>query len=103
SLDGKSLGVTGGVKAPCHFHQHGDMLVVPDLSARVTLLDRNNQVIVHLGDGGDNGRDLRTKERSAFIPGKFIAPHGAWFDTAENFFVTEYVEVGRVTKLRKLS
>jgi hypothetical protein len=79
------------------------MLVVPDLSARVTLLDRSNQVILHLGDGGDGWRELRTKERSAFIPGKFICPHGAWFDAAGNIFVAEYVEVGRVTKLRKLA
>ena len=103
SLDGKPLRVTGGVKSPCHFHQSGDMLVVPDLSARVTLLDRSNQVILHLGDGGDGWRELRTKERSAFIPGKFICPHGAWFDAAGNIFVAEYVEVGRVTKLRKLA
>ena len=103
TLYGKPLSVTGGVKSPCHFHQRGDMLVVPDLSARVTLLDRSNQVIIHLGDGGDGVRDLRTKERSSFIPGQFIMPHGAWFDGDGNIFVVEYVEVGRVTKLRKLS
>ena len=103
TLEGKSIRATGGVKSPCHFHQRGEILVIPDLSARVTLLDKNNQVIVHLGDGGDGWRELRTKERSAFIPGKFVCPHGAWFDGEGNIFVAEYVEVGRVTKLRKLS
>jgi hypothetical protein len=62
-----------------------------------------NQVIVHFGDGGDGWRELRTKERSSFISGQFICPHGAWFDSTGNIFVAEYVEVGRVTKLRKLS
>ena len=30
ALTGKPLGITGGVKSPCHFHQRGEMLVVPD-------------------------------------------------------------------------
>jgi hypothetical protein len=42
-------------------------------------------------------------DRSQFEPGKFITPHGAWFDHAGNIFVGEWVEIGRVTKLRKVS
>jgi hypothetical protein len=103
SLDGKHLGIIQGVKQPCHFHRRGEIVVVPDLSARVTLLDRNNNVILHIGDGGEAARPLRTKERSEFIPGKFVCPHSACFDPDGNIFVVEYVEVGRVTKLRKLS
>ena len=37
-----------------------------------------------------------------FRPGKFVSPHGACFDHAGNIFVTEWVEVGRVTKLRRV-
>ena len=47
-------------------------------------------------------RALRTKARDAFVPGKFICPHGACFDHAGNIYVVEWVEVGRVTKLRKV-
>ena len=36
-------------------------------------------------------------------PGKFIHPHDACFDAQGNIFVVEWVEVGRVTKLRKVS
>jgi len=36
------------------------------------------------------------------VPGKFVCPHGACFDHAGNIFVVEWVEVGRVTKLRKV-
>jgi hypothetical protein len=103
TLEGKQLGIVEGVKSPCHFHRHGDLVVVPDLSARVTLMDRNNKVILPLGDGGDGVQGLRTKERDAFIPGRFIAPHSACFDPDGNIFVVEFVEVGRVTKLRRLS
>ena len=40
--------------------------------------------------------------RDEFIPGQFICPHGACFDHDGNIFVVEWVEVGRVTKLRKV-
>jgi hypothetical protein len=40
--------------------------------------------------------------REAFTPGKFVCPHGACFDHLGNIFVVEWVEVGRVTKLRKV-
>ena len=94
--------VTDELRAPCHFHQRGQMLVIPDLESRVTLFDRDNRLIVHLGDGTHyNG--VRDKSRSHFKPGQFVAPHSAIFDHAGNIFVVEWVEVGRVTKLRKLA
>ena len=35
--------------------------------------------------------------------GNFVCPHSACFDHALNMFVVEWVEVGRVRKLRKVS
>jgi hypothetical protein len=40
--------------------------------------------------------------RDHFTPGKFVCPHGACFDHDGNIFVVEWVEVGRVTKLRRV-
>lgn len=102
-LEGRHLRfVTEELRAPCHFDTRGEVLLIPDLEARVTLFDSANKLIVHLGDGGHyNG--IRDKDRSAFTPGKFIAPHGANFDSQGNIFVAEWVEVGRVTKLRRVS
>ena len=103
TLDGRHHRlVTEELRAPCHFHQHNGVLLIPDLESRVTLFDKNNKLIAHLGDGGHFG-PLRAKPRSEFIAGKFIAPHSAYFDQDGNIFVVEWVEVGRVTKLRKLS
>jgi hypothetical protein len=111
SLDGRSLGLSGQgeVKLPCHFDIHREksgrrLLLVPDLEARVSLLDENNKAIVHLGDdpSGKWG-ELRKKAREEFIPGKFICPHSACFDKDGNIFVVEWVEVGRVTKLRRVA
>ena len=106
TLDDKPIDIVEGTKAPCHFHQRAEMLVVPDLQCRVTLLDKDNKVIEHLGDGDYQGKQnqLRVSEnRADFEPGKFITPHGAWFDHSGNIFVTEWVEIGRVTKLRKVA
>jgi hypothetical protein len=100
------IDVIEGTLAPCHFHQHKDLLVVPDLQCRVTLIGKDNKVIAHLGDGAYAGRQGQLRlstNRSDFEPGKFITPHGAWFDHAGNIFVAEWVEIGRVTKLRKVA
>ena len=103
TLDGQHQSfVTDEMHAPCHFHTRGDVMVVPDLESRVTLLDKNNQFIAHLGQGpGYTG--LRDKTRDHFTPGQFVAPHSAYFDHDGNIFVVEWVEVGRVTKLRKIA
>lgn len=104
SLDGKHLGFGGGVNLPCHFAERKGVLLIPDLAARVTLMDRENRVITHLGeDTSGTWQELRKQPRSQFIPGKFVSPHGACFDHEGNIFVVEWVEVGRVTKLRKVA
>src|SRR6185436_1473066 len=105
TLDDKPVDIIEGTLAPCHFHTYKSVMVVPDLQSRVTLLDKDNKVITHLGDGAYAGRQNQLRvstDRSAFEPGKFITPHGAWFDHAGNIFVAEWVEIGRVTKLRKV-
>ena len=105
TLDGKHVDYLYGTNAPCHFNifPNGDM-VVPDLFARVTLMDRENRIIEHLGD--DSSSDYmatRKLSRDHFQPGKFVCPHGACFDHEGNIFVVEWVEVGRVSKLRHVA
>lgn len=104
--DDKPIDIIEGTLAPCHFHEYKDLVVVPDLQSRVSLIGKDNKVIGHLGDGAYAGRQnqLRVSEnRADFEPGKFITPHGAWFDHNGNIFVAEWVEIGRVTKLRRIA
>jgi DNA-binding beta-propeller fold protein YncE len=103
TLEGAHIDFVEGTNLPCHFSsfKNGDV-VIPDLGARVTLLDRDNRLIGHLGDdSASQWRETREKPRDQFTPGKFICPHGACFDHEGNIFVVEWVEVGRVTKLCK--
>lgn len=104
TLQGQHIDFLYGTNAPCHFNifKNGDM-VVPDLFARVTLMDAGNKIILNLGDDSHSQyMETRKLTRDHFKPGKFVCPHGACFDHAGNIFVVEWVEVGRVSKLRKV-
>ena len=102
-LDGNHLRFAGGVDLPCHFDIFRDgTLLVPDLAARVTLLDSANDLIGHLGAGPGDWRERRLLDRSHFPAGQFVCPHGACFDHEGNIFVAEWVEIGRVTFLKRI-
>lgn len=103
TLDGQHIGFVDGFPAPCHFHERKGVMVVPDLFARVTLIDRDNTVIEQLGEAGlDSWKPIRGGPRDGFPVGKFVCPHSAIFDHAGNIFVVEWVEVGRVSKLKRV-
>jgi hypothetical protein len=104
TLDGKHIDFVYGTPAPCHFsvYKNGDMLI-PDLFARVTLMDRDNKIIINLGDDSQSDyMATRKLTRDHFKPGKFVCPHGACFDHKGNIYVVEWVEVGRVSRLQKV-
>ena len=102
SLDGKHVRfVNEGMRQPCHFHTRGQLMVVPDLKSVVTLLDRDNRVVAQLGDGDPT--NLRGRPRGEYVPGRFIHPHDAQFLRNGNILVAEWVPIGRVTLLRKVS
>ncbi len=104
TMDGRHIDFVTGFRLPCHFDEQNGAVVIPDLHGRVTLIGRSNEILAHLGDSGapNWNNPLRTAARDAFIPGQFICPHGACFDHEGNIFVVEWVEVGRVTRLRHL-
>jgi hypothetical protein len=93
------------VRSPRHFDQQGKLAVIPDLDARVTLVDENYQTVANLGDGWTTKtevRTLRTKTSDNFTAGKFVCPHDAAFDQDGSIFVAEWVAYGRLVKLEKV-
>lgn len=107
TLDGKHLSFVKDVSFPAHFDIRGADLLVPDLHARVTILDKDNQVVQHLGyDAEWTAKVLNQfavrKDPTLWEAGRFVHPHDACFDAAGNIFVVEWVPTGRVTKLRKV-
>jgi hypothetical protein len=111
TLEGKHLKTLDGFILPANIDIQKDVLLVPDLSARVTLLDKDNQVITHLGEDPewraqvlkDNMKLRGSPKGEGWVSGKFLHPHDACFDPVGNIFVAEWVHVGRITKLRKVS
>jgi hypothetical protein len=96
---------------PAHAKTRGEVLMVPDLHARVSLFDKGNKSIVHLGEDKEwrekvvgslsKGPAIRTQPKE-WRPGRFVHPHDACFDKDGNVFVVEWVSTGRVTFLKKM-
>jgi hypothetical protein len=103
TLDDKPIDIVEGTRQPCHFHEFKGSIVVPDLAGPVHVLDKDNKVVVSMGGGKEGNPPRTTDDRSKFVPGQFVNPHGAIFDHNGNIFVAEWVEIGRVTKLRKVA
>jgi hypothetical protein len=106
SLAGDYVQTLDGFGLPANIDTHGELMVVPELYACVSLLDRNNRVVARLGDDAerirsDTGFKIRGDE-SLWQPGRFVHPHDACFDADGDIFVAEWVATGRVTKLRRL-
>lgn len=106
-LDGNHRETLDGFLLPANLDRLGDLLLVPDLVARVTLLDGENNLI-HLGDDPE-WRNAVTADKKAmrrnpdaWVDGKFIHPHDACFAPNGDIFVAEWVATGRISKLRKV-
>jgi hypothetical protein len=105
TLDGKHVSfVTQELRRPCHFDQYRDELYIPDLNARVTIFDKNNKLITHLGDQIDVWKEKGWPNlgRNRYPAGKFNSPHSLTVDKKGNIFVVEWIKDGRVTFLRRV-
>jgi hypothetical protein len=105
TLDGKFIKmVKDELRHPCHFDQQGTDLLIPDLHGRVTIFDKDNKLVCHLGDNTDPAkRGNHGVKPDQLVTGEFVTPHGAIWDRAGNIFVAEWLPYGRVTKLKKVS
>ncbi len=96
--------ITAELRLPCCFYQFGDEIYIPDLLARVTIFDRHNRLITHLGDNPA----VWEKEGWPNLPlsdlpsDKFVAPHAVCVDSRGDVYVVEWHERGRLTKLQRL-
>lgn len=105
TLDGRHLGfVTEELRHPCHFDQREGDLLIPDLHGRVSIFDRENKLVTHLGDnpGVQKQEGYPNLPHEQRVPGRFISPHGAIWDRAGNIYVVEWISDGRITKLRRV-
>ncbi|MEM7473829.1 MAG: hypothetical protein AAF483_02495 [Planctomycetota bacterium] len=107
NLDGSYIDTIGGFGLPANVDSQGDLLLVPELVARVSILDRDNNVVAQLGSdveriSADKKKTIR-RDEGQWQTGKFVHPHDACFAADGSIFVAEWVGTGRVTKLSKIS
>jgi hypothetical protein len=105
TLDGKHIGfVTKELRQPCGFFLDGEDIVIPDLHARVTILDRDNRLITHLGDNPDvwEQKGWPNVPCAELKTGRFNSPHAACVDSHGDLYVVEWIAQGRITKLRRV-
>jgi hypothetical protein len=82
-------------RLPCCFYQHGGYLYVPELGARVSVLDADDHVIARLGDGG--GIAARDLDRH---PDKFRTPHALTLSSTGDLYVIEWLPFARAQKFK---
>jgi hypothetical protein len=106
TLDGKYKKTVGGFGLPANIDTHRDLMLVPELVARLSILDENHNTLATIGDDrerilADKNKSIRSDE-TRWQQGKFVHPHDACFDQEGNIFVAEWVTSGRVTKLTRV-
>jgi hypothetical protein len=80
----------------------GELLVIPELYGRVTLLDAEDRLVAHLGkDQGASRAVEGWPDKNILKPCKFNSPHGAGADASGNVFIVEWRAGGRIIKLEK--
>ena len=105
-LEQNYLRTIDGFGLPANIDTYEDLMLVPELVARVSLLNSDYKTVVTLGDDrdrlqADKKRSIR-RDPSTWQDGKFVHPHDACFDKNGNIIVAEWVASGRVTKLTRV-
>ncbi len=108
-LDGTFLrAIDEGLRAPSGLALRGEQLVVAELEARLTILDRDDRVVERIGDdpqaitrpGWPNALDADGRTvRPELQPGRCNSPHGLAVDAAGRIYVAEWVLGGRMIRV----
>lgn len=102
---------TDFLTTPSAFVTHGNLMVIAELRARLTITDLNDKLVTYLGQNEQvcevEGWPNNTGDQGQIVPtalletGKFNSPHGLAVDADGNLYVAEWLIGGRVTKLNR--
>ncbi|WP_337103041.1 hypothetical protein [Paenibacillus sp. YIM B09110] len=89
---------------PCSFYFSEDDVYFADLHSRITILDKNDRLITHLGEDQQAYKQQGWPNLPLdwFRPNKFSSPHAVCVDGDRNVYVAEWTQHGRITKLVRL-
>ena len=102
---------TDFLTSPSGFATDGNLMVIAELKARLTIVDLDDRPVAYLADNeqesdvpgwpnnlDQNGNSIAT---SLLEPGKFNSPHGMAVDANGNIYVAEWLIGGRFVRLTK--
>jgi len=95
SLDLEYKRTVPDMRQPCCFYQHDGHLYIPELGARVTIIDGDDKVVARLGDGAGMKQEDVPKS-----PEKFFTPHAMCVDSKGDFYVLEWIDFGRPRRFK---
>lgn len=91
--------IAGDIRTPCCFYQHKDKIFVPELNSRVSIFDKDDKLVAHLGDGRESDPN-KQKPDNQTNPALFAAPHALCLDSRGDLYVVEWVSFGRPRKFK---
>jgi len=94
--------ISGEVRTPCCFYQHKDKIFVPELNSRVSIFDKDDKLVSHLGDGREPDGKTAKKDNQT-DPALFAAPHALCLDSRGDLYVLEWLPFGRPRKFKHVS
>jgi hypothetical protein len=99
-LDGKFVRtLQKNLRMPAAVQIRGDYALVPELQGRVTILDKEGNIVAQVGDNpNEKHRANNPLPPDQWVEGIFNSPHGASFDKDLNIVVAEWSKFGRVSK-----
>ena len=100
TLDGKVIGeYATGLRRPSSASFHDDLVVIAEIAGRVTVLDKEGNIVSQLGTN-DTPSEINTSKTTPeqWKEGVVTSPHGVAFDNRGNILVTEWNRIGRVLR-----
>ena len=104
TMDGKYEETISGFGLPANIDIWNGLMIVPELHARLTILDKDNRVVARLGDDVERIKSEKgvRNDPNKWNDGRFVHPHDACFGANGDIYVAEWVQTGRITKLKRL-
>ena len=101
-MDGVYKETLTGFGLPANVDTWQNLMLVPELKARLSLLNEKNEVVARLGNSATATVENLRGKPDAWVDGEFVHPHDACFAANGDIFVAEWVATGRVTKLERV-
>ncbi len=90
--------VAAGLRQPCAADIFGERLAVGELGGRVSIFDKDNNLLARLGDEPAARAKGNGAPPDKWIEGAVVAVHGLTFDSKGDLYAQEWNRFGRTTK-----